>query len=162
MEKTIVTFEDFLADVLPEHQHFVKSIHITLLAEGYKCKLEHKASGYFAGYSHPKTKRSLLNFLFRKKGLLTRIYGDHCGAYADFLGTIPESMEKEIRKASVCKRLVNPDDCSPTCVKGYDFMIGDNHYQRCRYSGFQFLVTADSIPVLESFVQHECRERRAG
>ena len=32
-------------------------------------------------------------------------------------------MKKEITKASVCKRLINPNDCNPKCAMGYDLKI---------------------------------------
>jgi len=159
MEKQVFQFENFLADVPPDCKEFAAKIHESLLGDGYKCKIESKASGFFVSYSHPQTRRSLLNFLFRKQGLLLRLYADHAGQYADFLNGLPEEMEREIKKAPVCKRLLNPADCNPKCVAGYDFFVGENHYQKCRYGCFQFAVNARSIPVLTEFVELErnCR-----
>ena len=101
----------------------------------------------------------MLNLLFRKKGLLVRIYADNHYKYADFIGSLPEQMQKEIGKASNCKRLLNPEDCSSNCVMGFDFFIGKNHYQKCKYSCFQFAVNDESIPFITKFIENECRER---
>ena len=98
---------------------------------------------------------SLLNFLFRKKGLLVRVYADHHEQYADFFDLMPETMEKEIAKATPCKRLINPADCNPRCVLGFDFSVAGRRYQKCRYSCFQFVVTPESIPVISAFLDKE-------
>lgn len=155
MGKANYQFEDFLSEVNPEYKGFAVQIHESLLQDGYKVKVESKTAGFFVSYSHPKTKRSMLNFLFRKKGLLVRIYADNYSKYTDFLNSLPEKMESEIGKASVCKRLVNPEDCNPKCVMGYDFNIKNNRYQKCRYSCFQFVVYDESIPFIEAFVENE-------
>ena len=152
-------FEDFFSEVSAENKEFVANINQTLSQEGYKTKIENKANGFFVSYSHPKTKRSMLNFLFRKNQLITRIYADNFSKYADFLNRLPDKMEKEIAKASVCKRLINPETCNPKCILGYDFYINKNHYQKCRYSCFQFAVDAESIPILSEFVENERKER---
>ena len=126
MEKVVYTFENFLADVSPEAREFAEDIHGALLGEDYKCRVESKANGFLVSYAHPKTKRSILNFLFRKKRLHVRLYADHLGAYADLLDRLPEAMEQAIAKAPVCKRLIDPADCNSRCPMGYDFAIRVN------------------------------------
>ena len=158
-QEVMVQFEDFLSEVDENYKEFVTNIHESLLLNNYKFKIESKASGLFVSYSHPKTKRSMLNFLFRKNGLFVRIYADNVDKYVDFLNGLPEKMEKEIEKAPVCKRLINPDDCNPKCITGYDFYVRDKHYQKCRYSCFQFAVNSDSILVLSDFIENERKER---
>ena len=146
-------FEDFLLQAPAHSLGFVSGVHARLTGAGYKCRIESKASGYLVSFDQPKSKRVLLNFLTRKKGLFTRVYGDHCGTYADFLQTLPAAMEKEIGKAANCKRLLNPADCNSRCPMGYDVTIGENRYQKCRYSCFQFLVAPESIPVIEALLK---------
>ena len=58
-----ITIDDFIKATEPAHQAFVAKTHDMLTAGGYKMKIESKASGLFASYSHPKTKRSPLNFI---------------------------------------------------------------------------------------------------
>lgn len=159
MEKAVYQFEDFLAEVKQDYEDFVTKIHEALVQDGYKVKIVSKVSGFLVSYSHSKTKRVILNFLFRRKGLLIRLYADNFNKYTDFLDRLPEKMEKEIEKAPVCKRLTNPEDCSPKCIMGYDFFIKDKHYQKCRYSCFQFEINPESIPVLSDFVENERKER---
>ena len=160
MDNETHQFEDFLLQVPPQGQAFAIATHARLTGEGYKCKIENKANGFLVSYGQPKTRRVILNFLARKKGLYTRIYGDHCGAYADFLRALPGDMEKEIAGASNCKRLLDPADCNSRCPMGYDFAVGENAYKKCRYSCFQFLVTPESIPVIEAFIEKERGARR--
>ena len=152
-------FEDFIAGVAPAYRKFVVNIHESLLRDSYNIKIESKISGMTASYAHPKTRRNVLSFFFRKANLLTRVYADNLAQYTGFLNRLPEKMEKEIAKASLCKRLVNPDECNPKCIKGYDFFVRKNHYQKCRYNCFQFEVNAESIPVLADFIENERKER---
>jgi hypothetical protein len=160
MAKDSFQFEDFLSRVNKDYCEFVSNIHTLLLQEAYKVKVESKASGFFVSYSHPKTKRSLLNFLFRKEKLLVRIYADGLANYSDLLDRISPEMEKEIARAQVCKRLINPEECNPKCIMGYDFKIKGKHYQKCRYNCFQFEVNPASIPVLSDLIENERRERQ--
>ena len=159
MAKAAYQFEDFLTEASPDYREFVARMHESLLHDGYKVRIESKASGFFVSYSHPETKRSILNFLFRKNGLHVRIYADNSNKYADFINCLPENMEKAIAKAPICKRQINPADCNPKCITGYDFFVRENRYQKCRYSCFQFLINAESVPVISEFVENERKER---
>jgi hypothetical protein len=97
--------------------------------------------------------------LFRKKGLLLRIYGENIGAYDDFLQALPQQMVDAIKSAPICKRLVH-GACSPKC-SGYDFVIRGERYQKCRYACFEFLVADESNPSIKTFVENELKERAA-
>jgi hypothetical protein len=57
-------FEDFLAEVNAEQRVAVTNIHESMTGSGYKNKVEKKASGFLVSYTHPKTKRSILNLFF--------------------------------------------------------------------------------------------------
>ena len=50
---------------------------------------EEKKSGYLASYKYGKPQKAVMNLLFRKSGMLTRIYGERICNYPDFLGTLP-------------------------------------------------------------------------
>ena len=159
MEKVNYQFDDFLAEVNQDYKSFVTNVHKDLVQEGYKAKIESKKSGLSVSYSHPKTKRGMLNFLFRKDALMVRLYADNFSKYAEFLNHLPEGMEKEIGKATKCSRLIDPNACNPKCAGGYDFHIRDNHYQKCRMNCFQFEINTDSILVLTDFIVNERKGR---
>jgi len=145
-----IQFEDFVEAIEPWHRAFVLNTHELLMTAGYKLKIEDKASGLFASYSHPKTKRSLLNFLFRKSGMLTRLYpGRVDGGIPDNLTPL---MEKEIDKAPACKL------CSEKCTKGYKFSIRGQAYDKCRYNAFLFTVTEENKPILSGWIQKEAEQ----
>ena len=72
-------------------------------------------------------------------------------------GCMPREMVESIEGASICKRLAY-NTCSPKCT-GYDVVIGGQHFQKCRYGGFEFLVTEESGPFIRAFVEHELEER---
>ena len=155
MAKAKYQFEDFLAEVEQEQRAAVINIHETMTESGYKNKVEKKASGFLVAYTHPKTKRSILNLFFRKDGLQSRIYAENHKQYANFIDYLPEDMEAQVAKATNCKRFVTPPECSDTCSAGYDIMIRGNRYQKCRYSCFHFKADTRSLPVIIDFIEHE-------
>ena len=157
MPKEKISFEQFMETVDADNKPFVMDMHNYLLAGGCKVTFEEKKSGFLASYKFGKPPKALLNFVFRKNGMLARIYGERISGYPDFLNTMPAEMVQSIEKAGECKRLVH-NTCSPKCT-GYDFTIGSEHYQKCRYNCFEFLMTAQSKPYLKEFIEHELRER---
>lgn len=158
MAKEALGFGDFLINVSPAYQESVTEIDGYLLGGGCKRKVEPAKSGTRASYSI--NKRALLNFVFRKSGLLARVYGDHVATYAGLPDSFPESMSKAMAKAGDCKRMtVGPDACSPSCSMGYDFTANGVHYQKCRYSCFLFPVTEESLPFIRALVENELAAR---
>ena len=158
MAQEKITYEQFLLAVDADNISFVQSLHSYLLDKGCKVAFEEKKSGYLASYKYGKPPKAVLNFVFRKEGMLTRIYGERIADYPNFLNTLPPEMVKHIGKSGVCKRLVS-GGCSPKCI-GYDFTIGGEHYQKCRYNCFEFLMTDVSRPFIKAFVEHEFSERQ--
>ena len=159
MAKIDYQFADFLMAVSDSNKDFVTQIHETLTQDGYKIKIEPKAIGFLIIYAHPKNKRSILNFVFRKSGMYIRLYGENCNKYADVLNRLPDSMVKQIEKSSMCKRFTDPQACYPSCPAGYDFFIGEKHFQKCRLFCFLLLVDGESAPLLLEMVEREKEER---
>ena len=157
MAQEKINFEQFLEAVDAENKPFVEDLHGYLTGKGCKVTFEEKKSGFLASYKFGKPPKALLNFVFRKNGMLTRIYGERISGYPDFLNALPTEMVQSIEKAGECKRLVH-NTCSPKCT-GYDFTIGSEHFQKCRYNCFEFLMTGESNPYIKSFVEHELKER---
>lgn len=140
-----------------DNKPFVQDLHSYLLESGCKVAFEEKKSGFLASYKHGKPPKAVLNFVFRKHGMLTRIYGERISDYPDFLNTLPSEMVQHIESAGGCKRLTH-NTCSTKCI-GYDFTIGDAHFQKCRYNCFEFLMTDESRPFIRAFVEHELNAR---
>jgi len=157
MAKEKITFEQFFEAVDADNKSFTYDLHNYLLDNGCKVAFEEKKSGFLASYKYGKPPKAVINFVFRKQGMLTRIYGERISDYPDFLNTLPEEMVKSIESAGICNRLVN-NTCSPKC-NGYDFVIGNEHYQKCRYNCFEFLMTDESNPFIRSFIEHEMKVR---
>jgi len=159
MAQDKIDFEQFIEAADTENKPFVQALHNYLIESGCKVTFEEKKIGYLASYKHGKPPRAILNFVFRKAGMLTRIYGERINGYSDFLNTLPKEMVQSIEKAGICKRLVH-NTCSPKC-SGYDFTMGDKHFQKCRYNCFEFLMTNENNPFIKTFVEHELAERMA-
>lgn len=159
--KETYTFDQFLPEVNPGHLPFVMEIHKVLLQKGYATKVELAKNGYVVSYLQPKTKKTLLNYVFRKGGMQARIYGDHFAQYLSAVKTLPPTMVKQMAKQPDCKRLFTPTSCNSRCTMGYTFTIDETLYQKCRYGCFLFPVTDESIPYLRSLIEGEAAAREA-
>ena len=159
MAKEIIDFEQFLSTVDSNYQEFTSNLHHYLINNGCKSKFEQKSSGLFISYKDGKSKKSIANLLFRKKGLMVRIFGENVRKYIDFMSTLPENMIKAIGKSSVCRRMIDPNACNPRCTMGYDFTIGDEHFQKCKNSCFMFLISDENNPYIQTFIENEVTER---
>ncbi|MCI6467334.1 MAG: hypothetical protein MSA90_17955 [Faecalicatena sp.] len=155
MDKKI-GFDDFIAAVPVENQEFVKELHDKLMDLGCKIEIKTAKSGYMVSYIY--NKKTVANYVFRKKGMLVRIYGVHVNEYEKILETLPDEMISAIQKAPICKRLADPNDCNPRCSMGYDFWLKGEHYQKCRNSAFLFLVCPQNNPSIQSLLLNEVNE----
>ena len=73
-----IEFEEFLASVSEQNQEFVKELHNQLMESGCKIEIKSAKSGYMVSYLYHK--KTIANYVFRKKGMLARIYGVHVNA----------------------------------------------------------------------------------
>jgi len=153
-----LSFDDFIQALNANDLAFAQDLHDYMLNNGCKATFEEKKTSLLASYKHTKTKKTIINVLIKKHGLLVRIYGENIANYHEFLNTLPEEMVKAIDNAGVCKRLTS-NGCSPKC-SGYDFTIKGQHFQKCRYNCFEFLVTNESSPYIKAFVENETQARR--
>ena len=153
-----LSFEQFL-EAGADYHDYIQDLHDYLLGNGCKATFEGKKTGLLGSYKHTKTKKSVINLLLKKRGLLVRIYGENTGNYPDFLNTLPGEMVQSIGGSPECKRLVH-GTCSPKCT-GYDVTIAGDRFQKCRYGCFEFLVTSESWPYIKSFVENELSARAA-
>ena len=145
----------FMETVDERFRGFVSQINEYLTENGCNCDIKLQKSGYIVSYVLNSGKRTLATFISRKTGMKLRIYPEHLLEYQSFLDKLPEKVKKEIKKASVCKRLVNPDDCNPKCVKGYTFALDGEQYQKCRYMAFQPALSEENNPYIKQFLEKE-------
>ena len=113
-------FEDFIAAVAAENQEFVRELHAGLTELG--C-MEVKAarSGFVVSYM--LNRKTIANYVFRKKGMIARIYAAHVNQYIEALEDLPEELVQTVKAAPDCKRMIDPDSCNPKCPMGYDFLL---------------------------------------
>ncbi len=148
-------FHMFMETVDERFSSFVSQIDAYLTGNGCKCDIKSAKSGYVVSYVSNGSKRTLAAFVSRKTGMKLRIYPEHIQAYQSFLDTLPEKVKKEIRKASACKRLIDPDACNPKCVMGYTFAMDGEQYQKCRYMAFQPTLSEENNPYIKQFLEKE-------
>lgn len=160
MAKTVVPFEIFLVTVPEEHREFVEQTHGWLVEKGYTIKIAEAKNGFVVSYNHPETKNVLLNYVFRKKGVIMRIYADNVIAYLDFLAGLPGGLRRDIAKSPNCRRMLSPDACNPRCKMGYDFILDGERFQKCRMNAFMIHLDDETKPVLTDFLTHEVRARK--
>jgi len=152
-------FLDFLGKVCSEHTSFVMEIHEILLKKDCKVKITStKAYPFQIAYTMPKTRKGILNFYLRKKGLKVRITLVDPAKHSDILNRLPESMVQQIDKKDACRKIVEGCECLDNCI-GFDFHIGETHYTKCRFYCFQFDVDAESIPFFFELLESELKER---
>lgn len=152
MDKKI-DFNEFIASVAVENQDFVRELHERLIGLGCKIEIKMAKSGYMVSYIY--NKRTIANYVFRRKGMFVRIYGVHVNQYEEVLETLPDEMIQAVEKAPICKRMADPDACNPKCAMGYDFWLKKEHYQKCRNSAFMFLVCPANNPFIRTLVLKE-------
>ena len=150
-------FNLFMETVDERFRSFVNQINEYLTENGCKCEIKLQKSGYIVSYVLNGSKRTLATFVSRKTGMKLRIYPEHIQEYQSFLDTLPEKVKKEIKKSSVCKRLINPDDCNPKCIMGYTFALDGKQYQKCRYMAFQLTLSEENNPYIRQFLEKELR-----
>jgi len=102
----------------------------------------------------------VMNFVFRKTGLVVRIYCDYVGDYVDSVESLPEPMIKAIEKAPTCKRFNNPPHCNPKCI-GYIFKLNGIEHKKCRYNCFLLPVNEENIPIIKSLTENEIKIRKS-
>ena len=100
-------YDEFL-EITGASRSFVEDINDFLLDSGCKREIKTAKSGFAVSYLLQDTKKTLATFVCRKTGIKIRIFPQRLNEYVEFLDTLPVKMKKEIVKASVCKRLVNP------------------------------------------------------
>lgn len=149
------TFQDFSASVEGENRVFVSELHDELTALGCKADVKSAKSGYVVSYS--LNKKTIANYVFRKKGLIARIYAGHVMQYMEILDTLPDRMVRSIQEASICKRLVEPAACNQRCSMGYEFILQGERLQRCRNNAFMFLLDEESRPFVKSLLVSEVK-----
>lgn len=150
-------FTLFMETVDENFRSFVKEINEYLTVNGCKCDIKLQKSGYAVSYALNGRKRTLATFISRKAGMKLRIYPEHIREYQSFLDVLPEKIKREIKKASACKRLINPDDCNPKCIMGYTFALDGKQYQKCRYMAFQPTLSVENNPYIKQFLEKELR-----
>jgi len=161
MPKQTIPFSDFLAAAGDQHAEFIYQLHAYLQENGCTTEIKEAASGYVVSYMHKPTKRTVANYVFRKKAPQLRVYADHVLSYADTLAAWPESMKNTIRKGGTCKRLIDPAACNGRCLLGFDFILDGERQQKCRYhTSFTFPLDEETKPYLFEIMQHELEARQ--
>jgi len=159
MEKANYQFEDFLMSVDDKYKDFVLTINDILLQEGCKVKVE-SSKTYLFSVKYTQGRKGIFNFMLRKKSFKASVYAANFAKYPDVINSLPKSMVEQISKTSDCKNMANPPACWDGCL-GYEIHIGQEHYQKCKFSCFQFNIDSESIPLLLEMLKSELNARQA-
>ena len=129
-----------------------------LLQGSYKGRIQTTKHGLSLSYAMSKTQR-IAGFSFRDGNLLVQINAENYANYPEVLHALPPAIVSQIDGANYCPKFKDPKKCWSTCTPGYDFHIGDKHFQKCRYDCFKLKVDAESIPYLLAIIENEYKER---
>lgn len=151
------TYEDFIKNVAEENRKFVDELHTLFLENDCNVEIKEAKQGFVASYSYKKDNKkiALMNYVFRKSGMLVRIYARHIAMYEQVLDTLPAELKKSIIKGGDCKRLTGVSQCSPTCTAGYDFMMDGINYKKCKNNAFFWLVSEESKDYSRTIIEKE-------
>ncbi|CDB61586.1 putative uncharacterized protein [Clostridium clostridioforme CAG:132] len=158
MAKEKGSFKEFLSAVAPEYQAFVEKLNNRLIEQGCILVIKEAKSGYAASYQLEK--KTVMNWVFRKSGVWARIYGDNAGKYEDTIASLPVDMQKKMTASRDCKRLIDPNDCSDTCVKGFVYTLNGDTHKKCRNDGMFFLLTNETAEHIAGLVCAEVTVRK--
>ena len=147
-------FEDFLGAVPPEMQPIVLEINDFLTQKGCKREIKEAKNGHAVSYKRQDTGKSLLNYVFRKSGVKIRIYASQVSEYEAFLDTLSDELKKGIQKAGDCKKL-NGQNCSPSCLGGYEFKMDGVVYKKCKNTAFMFDFNEKNTDFIYVFLKNE-------
>lgn len=159
MAKGKGSFKEFLSAIAPEHQVFVEKLNTELIEQGCDLVIKEAKSGYTASYQLEK--KTVMNWVFRKTGVFARIYGDNAGKYEDIIASLPADMQKKMTTSRDCKRLIDPNACSDTCVKGFVYALNGDIYRKCRNDGMFFLLTNETAEHIAGLVCAEVIVRKS-
>ena len=157
---------DFLA-LLSDNtvsKNFVDTIHTTLQQDGYKPKIQvTKSTGLQISYHQPKSKTVagiVLIFYVRENALKARINCKSHKNYHDIIANLPAGMISQVDSTANCVKFTDPQKCWKGCI-GYEFHIGEQHYQKCAIDCFEFEVEEESLPAITNLIYAENKERAA-
>ena len=159
MAKEKGAFKEVLSAVAPEYQSFVEKLNNKLIEQGCDLVIKEAKSGYAASYQLEK--KTVMNWVFRKSGVLARIYGDNAGKYEDIIASLPAEMQKKMTISRDCKRLIDPTACSDACVKGFVYTLNGDTHKKCRNDGMFFLLTNETAEHIARLVCAEVTVRKS-
>ena len=160
MPKANIPFDDFVQAAGDKHLNFITNLHNFMAENECRVDIKQAASGHVVSYIHTPSKRTVANYVFRKNGLMMRIYADNVSSYMEILSNWPVAMKDTIKKSGVCKRLINPEACNQRCLMGFDFILDGERYQKCRNGSFMFFIDDETKPHIRKMMEHEMQERR--
>jgi len=158
MAKETISFELFISTVASEHRSFVQELNRKLIELGCEAVIKEAKSGYTVSYQYKK--KTIMNWVFRKSGILARIYGDHAYRYEDTIAALPPEMQKRMTPSRDCKRYIDPAACSDMCVKGFVYTLNGITYKKCRNDGMFFPLTSESAEYISRLVCDEIAARQ--
>ena len=159
MAKEKASFKEFLSTVAPEHQAFVEKLNDKLIEQGCDLVIKEVKSGYAASYQLQK--KTVMNWVFRKSGVLARVYGDNASKYEDTIASLPADMQKKMATSRDCKRFIDPNACSDTCVKGFVYALNGDTHKKCRNDGMFFQLTNETAEHIAGLVCAEVIVRKS-
>ena len=160
MVKEKISFKEFLLEIAPEYRAFVEKLNNKLIEQGCNLVVKEAKSGFAASYQFDK--KTVMNWVFRKSGAMARIYGDNAGKYEDIIASLPADMQKKMITSRDCRRLIDPNACSDTCVKGFVYALNGNVHKKCRNDGMFFLLTNETAEHIARLVCAEVTVRKLG
>jgi len=153
-------FRAFLKQVDDSCTDFVDEVHQSLLEKGCKFKISStKTYPFQVAYIMPNSRKGILNFWLRKKGLEVRITVVDVNKHVNILNQLPETMVNQINEKKDCHEKCGNGKCYDNCTGAFDFHIKATRYQKCLYDCFRFNVDAESTSFFVALLENEFQAR---
>lgn len=160
MAKDKIDFGTFVECIPEQYTEFVVNLNDYLLDNDCTYDIKEAKSGFVVSYIYKLTKKTIANYVFRKKGPQLRIYADHISSYQGVLDEFPNKMKESIISASPCKRMLNPTSCNQRCMMGFDFILDGERQQKCRNNCFLFFLSDENNGYLKQIIENEISYRK--
>ena len=98
-------YEAFLTRVEPEHRAFAAELHELFVNNGCTVEIKPTSSGFLVSYKFASTKKAVANFVFRKSGLLLRLYADHASRDEALLSALRNPESAGLQASDALRRL---------------------------------------------------------
>ena len=94
-------------------------------------------------------------------GLRALVLHHQIAGFLQIIASLPADMQKKMTTSRDCKRLIDPNAYSDTCVKGFVYALNGDTHKKCRNDGMLFVLTNETAEHIAGLVCAEVNVRKS-